>query len=192
MTVTRSPHRPAHAATAEALRRQPASTAAPLAIAANASDDPFGDGSTRRSPRGTRHSDDGAREYPPMLPKPGESLAAYYGRLGAQQAVNVAAGPPGLVGEAVILDHGNGEYSLYAHLKPGSVTVKAGDRVRSGQTVGRLGSSGNSTEPHLHFQVCDAPSAVSCAGIIPTFDGLVIANADGPRPLQSGDIVRAP
>jgi murein DD-endopeptidase MepM/ murein hydrolase activator NlpD len=134
----------------------------------------------------------GAKEAPPMLPKPGEALGAYYGRLGAQQAVNLAAGPPGVIGEAVILDHGNGEYSVYAHLRPGSLVVKSGDPVKAGQTLGRLGSSGNSTEPHLHFQVCDAPSGVSCAGVIPTFDGLVIANADGPRPLQSGDIVRVP
>jgi hypothetical protein len=134
----------------------------------------------------------GAKEAPPMLPKPGEALDAYYGRLGAQQAVNLAAGPPGVIGEAVILDHGNGEYSVYAHLRPGSIVVKSGARVKAGQTLGRLGSSGNSTEPHLHFQVCDAPSGVSCAGIVPTFDDLAIANADGPRPIQSGDIVRAP
>ena len=134
----------------------------------------------------------GAKESAPLLPHKGEALEAYYGRIGAQQAVNLAAGPPGVVGEAVILDHGSGEYSVYAHLKPGSIGVKPGDKVASGQTLGRLGSSGNSTEPHLHFQVCDAPSAVSCAGIIPTFQGLSIVNADGPRPLQSGDVVRIP
>ena len=134
----------------------------------------------------------GAKEAPPMLPKPGEALDAYYGRIGAQQAVNLAAGPPGVIGEAVILDHGNGEYSVYAHLRPGSLAVKSGEQVRAGQTLGRLGSSGNSTEAHLHFQVCDAPSGVSCAGIVPTFDDLTIANADGPRPIQSGDIVRVP
>jgi murein DD-endopeptidase MepM/ murein hydrolase activator NlpD len=134
----------------------------------------------------------GAKEAPPMLPKPGEALDAYYGRIGAQQAINLAAGPPGVVGEAVILDHGGGEYSIYAHLRPGSITVKTGQRVAAGTTLGRLGSSGNSTEAHLHFQVCDQPSAVSCAGLIPTFDGLTIANADGPRPIQSGDIIRVP
>jgi murein DD-endopeptidase MepM/ murein hydrolase activator NlpD len=132
----------------------------------------------------------GAKEAPPMLPKPGEALGAYYGRLGAQQAVNLAAGPPGVIGEAVILDHGGGEYSVYAHLQPGSVTARQGQAVKAGQLIARLGSSGNSTEPHLHFQVCDKPSALSCAGLIPNFAELDIVNSDGPRPLQSGDVVR--
>jgi len=134
----------------------------------------------------------GGVENPPLLPKPGETLEAYYGRVGAQQMENMSHGLPGLVGEGVIIDHGNGEYSMYAHLKPGSATVKVGDVVRSGQTIGRLGSSGNSTEPHLHFQVCDKPAALSCAGIVPTFQGIEIANSDGPRPIQSGDLIIVP
>jgi murein DD-endopeptidase MepM/ murein hydrolase activator NlpD len=134
----------------------------------------------------------GGRELPPLLPKPGEALDAYYGRIGAQQAENMSHGLPGLVGEGVVIDHGNGEYSIYAHLKPGSATVKVGDTVRSGQTIGRLGSSGNSTEPHLHFQVCDQPGPLSCAGIVPSFTGIEIANSDGPRPIQSGDLVIVP
>jgi murein DD-endopeptidase MepM/ murein hydrolase activator NlpD len=134
----------------------------------------------------------GGRELPPLLPRPGETLEAYYGRVGAQQAVNMAGGLPGLMGDGLIIDHGNGEFSVYAHLKPGSVTLNSGDLVRAGQTIGRLGSSGNSTEPHLHFQVCDRAAAVSCAGIVPTFTGIEIANSDGPRPLQSGDLVIVP
>ncbi len=134
----------------------------------------------------------GGQEAPPMLPRPGEALDAYYGRVGAQQAVNMAAGLPGIVGEGVIIDHGNGEYSMYAHLVPGSATVRAGQAVKAGDTIGRLGSSGNSTEAHLHFQVCDKPAALSCAGIVPTFTGMEIANTDGPRPLQSGDLVIVP
>jgi murein DD-endopeptidase MepM/ murein hydrolase activator NlpD len=41
---------------------------------------------------------------------------------------------------------------LLAHLKRGSVRVKTGDTVKRGQEIGRCGHSGNSTEPHLHFQ----------------------------------------
>ncbi len=133
----------------------------------------------------------GAKELPPLLRKPGEPMQAYYGRITAQQVQNIAAGEAGSVGESVIIEHGAGEYSVYAHLLPGSITVKPGDKVGSGQVIGRLGSSGNSTEPHLHFQVCDRPSSLSCAGVIPTFDFIEILNADGPRPLQTGDVVGA-
>jgi hypothetical protein len=56
-------------------------------------------------------------------------------------------------GNAVTLDLGAGRFALYAHLQPGSIRVKPGDRVRRGQVLGLLGNSGNSTGPHLHFQV---------------------------------------
>ncbi|MGN7762452.1 peptidoglycan DD-metalloendopeptidase family protein [Paenibacillus sp. 22594] len=57
-------------------------------------------------------------------------------------------------GNVVVIDHG-GEYSFLAHLKQGSVTVKTGDQVRAGDVIGKLGNSGNSSEPHLHFHVSD-------------------------------------
>ncbi|MDH4386137.1 MAG: M23 family metallopeptidase [Caulobacter sp.] len=134
----------------------------------------------------------GSSQKPPLLLGPGEAMEAYMGRVMAQQGENLAAGLPGIVGEGVILDHGNGEYSVYAHLVPGSVTVRQGQAIKAGDGLGRLGSSGNSTEAHLHFQVCDRPQALSCAGIVPTFAGISIANTDGPRPLQSGDLVVVP
>jgi hypothetical protein len=60
-------------------------------------------------------------------------------------------------GNTVALDLGAGRYAHYAHLQPGSVRVKSGDRVRRGQVLGLLGNSGNSTGPHLHFQVSSSP-----------------------------------
>jgi murein DD-endopeptidase MepM/ murein hydrolase activator NlpD len=134
----------------------------------------------------------GGRQSPPMLPGPGETMDAYMGRVMTKQGENLAAGLSGIIGEGVVLDHGNGEYSVYAHLVPGSVTVRQGQAIKAGDGLGRLGSSGNSTEAHLHFQVCDRPQALSCAGIVPTFAGISIANTDGPRPLQSGDLVVVP
>jgi murein DD-endopeptidase MepM/ murein hydrolase activator NlpD len=133
----------------------------------------------------------GASEDPPMLRKSGETMQDYYGRISARQAVNLAKGEAGMLGDGVVIDHGNSEYSVYAHVVPGSIRVKVGDRVRAGQPIARLGSSGNSTEPHLHFQVCDRPSGLSCAGIPPSFVGIDLPAADGPRPIQSGDLVRA-
>ena len=68
-------------------------------------------------------------------------------------------------GNHVILDIGGGRYAFYAHLRPGTLRVKAGDRVRRGQVLGLVGNSGNSTEPHLHFHVSDANSPLGSEGI---------------------------
>jgi hypothetical protein len=68
-------------------------------------------------------------------------------------------------GNHVILDVGNGRYAFYAHLQPGSLRVKVGDRVRRGQTLGLVGNSGNSTEPHLHFHIADRVSPLGAEGI---------------------------
>lgn len=67
-------------------------------------------------------------------------------------------------GNFVILDIGGGRFAFYAHLQPGSLRVKVGDRVRRGQRLGLVGNSGNSTEPHLHFHLADAPSALGAEG----------------------------
>jgi hypothetical protein len=68
-------------------------------------------------------------------------------------------------GNHVIEDIGGGLYVGYAHLIPGTIAVKAGEHVHRGQVLGRLGNSGNSTEPHLHLQVCNAPSFLICEGV---------------------------
>jgi Peptidase family M23 len=70
-----------------------------------------------------------------------------------------------IAGNHLVEDIGGRLYVGYAHLIPGSITVKMGEQVRRGQTLGRLGNSGNSTEPHLHLQVCDAPSFLICEGV---------------------------
>ena len=56
-------------------------------------------------------------------------------------------------------------YPVYAHLQPGSLRVKLGDKVRRGQTLGLVGNSGNSTEPHLHFHITDANSPLGSEGL---------------------------
>jgi murein DD-endopeptidase MepM/ murein hydrolase activator NlpD len=72
-------------------------------------------------------------------------------------------------GNHVIIDLGNGRYAFYAHLQPGKIPVKVGDKVRRGQTVGLVGNSGNSTEPHLHFHLSDANSPLGSDGLPYTF-----------------------
>jgi len=66
-----------------------------------------------------------------------------------------------LAGNAVILDIGDGYYVTYGHFIPGSLAVKQGDVVAAGQVLGKVGNSGNSSEPHLHLHVCDKPSILA-------------------------------
>jgi hypothetical protein len=61
------------------------------------------------------------------------------------------------MGNCVIIDHGNSEYSVMAHMQQGSVTVKVGERVAAGQVIGKLGNSGDSFGPHLHYQLQSGP-----------------------------------
>jgi hypothetical protein len=65
-------------------------------------------------------------------------------------------------GNMVALEIRKGQYAFYAHLQPGSLRVKEGDRVGKGQLLGKLGTSGNSGGPHLHFQICNGPLINSC------------------------------
>lgn len=69
------------------------------------------------------------------------------------------------VGNYVILDLGRGRFAVYAHLQPGSLKVKFGDRVNAGQPVALLGNSGNSDAPHLHFELTDGNSPMASEGI---------------------------
>jgi len=77
-------------------------------------------------------------------------------------------------GNYVVIQHAREEYSSLVHLQPGSVTVEAGDRVERGQQVGRCGHSGNSSEPHIHFQVQDHPDWILAASLPVRFDDVEI------------------
>jgi murein DD-endopeptidase MepM/ murein hydrolase activator NlpD len=66
-------------------------------------------------------------------------------------------------GNCVMINHGNGYTTLYGHMS--SIAVSSGQTVSQGQTVGYVGSTGNSTGPHLHFEV----RASSSGGTIDPF-----------------------
>jgi murein DD-endopeptidase len=68
-------------------------------------------------------------------------------------------------GNHIVLDIGAGHYAFYAHLQPGSLRVKLGDRVRRGQVLGLVGNTGNSTEPHLHFHISNATAPLGAEGL---------------------------
>lgn len=83
----------------------------------------------------------------------------------------------GMAGNYVTIKHGN-EYSFYAHLIPHSITVNPGDSVTQGQVIGRLGNSGNSDGPHLHFHLMDGPSILSARGLPITFRNIKNINGE--------------
>lgn len=74
-------------------------------------------------------------------------------------------GPNAILGNHVILDHGDGVHSVSAHLRRGSITVDVGQRIETGQVVGEIGNSGNTSEPHLHVHLMDDPRPNAAAGL---------------------------
>lgn len=69
------------------------------------------------------------------------------------------------LGNYVILDHGNKEFSYLVHFKYDSIIVKEGDKVKQGDLLGLVGNSGNSSEPHIHFHVADSPDPMTSKSI---------------------------
>jgi hypothetical protein len=81
------------------------------------------------------------------------------GKLPDDATIQMAAG------NHVVVDIGQGRFAFYAHMQPGSVKVKVGDKVITGQVLGLLGNSGNTDTPHLHFHVMDGPSPLVANGL---------------------------
>jgi murein DD-endopeptidase MepM/ murein hydrolase activator NlpD len=87
-----------------------------------------------------------------------------------------------VAGNHVNLDLGGGVYAMYAHFQPGSIKVKAGDRVTRGQLLGLVGNTGNSSEPHLHFQLMNANSPLGAEGLPYTMDFTLTGRGNGDKP----------
>ncbi len=103
------------------------------------------------------HVQDGVPEnVPPELQKPGTMTRENVG------------------GNLVILDIGKGLYVVYAHVKPGSIRVKVGERVSRGQVLAGLGNTGNSTAPHLHFQFVDRSMLIAAEGLPYVFESFEV------------------
>ena len=68
-------------------------------------------------------------------------------------------------GNHIVQDIGDGNYAFYAHLKTGSVKVKPGDQLTTGQVIASLGNTGNSDAPHLHFHVMSTPDPLASDGL---------------------------
>jgi hypothetical protein len=84
-------------------------------------------------------------------------------------------------------------YVLYAHMRPGTVQVKAGQLVRAGEILGHVGNTGSSTEPHLHMHIDDQPSFLAGNGVPYEFtsgseSGPVEGDAASPQAISFGPI----
>jgi murein DD-endopeptidase MepM/ murein hydrolase activator NlpD len=105
-------------------------------------------------------------------------------RCRVNQETDLPDQPPGLAptslkvseiaGNHVILDLGHGRYAMYAHLAPHTVTVHVGDRVKPGDKLGLLENSGNTTGPHLHFQISDRPSTLDVTSLPFVFESMML------------------
>jgi Peptidase family M23 len=90
-----------------------------------------------------------------------------------------------VAGNTITLDLGGGQFAYYMHLQPGSLRVKAGDRVRRGQVVARIGNSGDAREPHLHFEVTTSAKSLAGEGVPYLIDRYRCRSAsDGPMELR--------
>ncbi|MFE5602022.1 M23 family metallopeptidase [Streptomyces coelicoflavus] len=112
-------------------------------------------------------ADDGQRDHLSRT-----SLPALLYLMVVEGSVREMAGVRRIVGNHLILDLGDGTHALYAHVRRGSFTVREGDRVRAGQVLARCGNTGNSTEPHVHFQLMDGPDPDTARGVPFTWHGI--------------------
>ena len=90
------------------------------------------------------------------------------------------APPTGVEGNGVIVQIGPGAWAFYAHLQPGSVAVAVGDQVAAGQLLGRLGNSGGSLAPHLHFGLLDGPDPLTANSLPFVLDRYTLVGAVEP------------
>lgn len=100
--------------------------------------------------------------------------------------------PRATVGNHVILDHGNGEYSLLAHFRNGSVKVAAGRRVSSGEVLGQMSRSGMGSQlVHVHYELRTSPDLMSGEGLPARFEGFrrIGATRGESGPIDAGWIV---
>ena len=90
-------------------------------------------------------------------------------------------------GNHVILDLGGGVYAMYAHFIKGSITVKVGDEVKTGDKIAELGNTGNANASHLHFQLMDGPTLLGSNGLPYVFDSFVYDGQVAPEEIINAD-----
>ena len=91
--------------------------------------------------------------------------------------------PYALIGNAIVIQHSNREYSVLAFLKQGSIRVKVGDRISRGQVLAQCGNSGNAAEPLLHYHLQDSPYLQTAKGMKFYFERAMVST-NGKKQLQ--------
>lgn len=94
-----------------------------------------------------------------------------------------------VLGNHIIVSHGDGVFAAYAHVKHGGAAVRAGEEVRDGQLLGHVGNTGNSSMPHLHVQLMDRGRVDAAAGLPMRWRGI---DADGELDTQLGEYAKPP
>jgi murein DD-endopeptidase MepM/ murein hydrolase activator NlpD len=120
------------------------------------------DGSTHKGD-GSLLTDYYTYNLPVLAPAAGEVVEAFDGD--PDMPLSTLGGGTTPSGNHVLIRVAPREYVLLAHLRPGSVSVRPGDRVAEGQPIGRVGNSGNTSEPHLHVHLQDAADDAFAEGI---------------------------
>lgn len=92
---------------------------------------------------------------------------------------------PNILGNYVIL-RSRDIYAAFAHLAPGSVAVAEGQSVHCGDVLGKVGHTGNSTSPHLHFQLMDAADPLRANGVACAFREYEVRSGNGWRAVRDG------
>ncbi|MFC8871449.1 M23 family metallopeptidase [Streptomyces sp. NPDC057148] len=133
-------------------------------------------------------ADDGQRDH---LSR--NSLPALLYLMLVEGSLRELGGVRRIVGNHLVLDLGDGTYALYAHVRRGSFAVHEGERVRAGQVLAHCGNSGNSTEPHVHFQLMDGPDPDTARGVPFTWTDLgVPCNGEVFDVPRSGGVLGVP
>lgn len=83
-------------------------------------------------------------------------------------------------GNQVVLELAPGVYAIYAHVQQGSALVQVGDLVKAGDRLGKLGNSGNTDSPHLHFQLSDGPDIMTSTSLPYVIDTWTLAGSIAP------------
>jgi murein DD-endopeptidase MepM/ murein hydrolase activator NlpD len=125
---------------------------------------------------GTHNGDYFAFGHRVVAPAAGVVVEARDGVRDNQPQVEIE-NPDAPAGNHVMLALGPGRHVLLAHLRQGSVRVQPGQRVRAGQVLGRVGNSGNTSEPHLHVHAQDSPTPLTGIGLPIVFGPLIVDGA---------------